>query len=106
MYRFLGYFQPQTGKPELWELDSDQHYNAGRRSPNFADENIRYKFLFFHLSVILFDETFVRDFILLINNNIKIILIKKGENVYVQYSFKSEISFDVGFPPCFLNWYL
>jgi hypothetical protein len=38
---FLGYFQPQTGKPELWELDSDQHYHAGRRSPNFADENIR-----------------------------------------------------------------
>ncbi|THG14459.1 hypothetical protein TEA_016306 [Camellia sinensis var. sinensis] len=27
---FLGYFQPQEGKPELWELDSDQHYNAGR----------------------------------------------------------------------------
>ncbi|XP_030968163.1 phosphoinositide phosphatase SAC2-like isoform X3 [Quercus lobata] len=38
---FLGYFQPQPGKAELWELDSDQHYNAGRRSPNFADENIR-----------------------------------------------------------------
>ncbi|KAI8016918.1 Phosphoinositide phosphatase SAC4 [Camellia lanceoleosa] len=26
---FLGYFQPQEGKPELWELDSDQHYNSG-----------------------------------------------------------------------------
>ncbi|XP_075664566.1 phosphoinositide phosphatase SAC2-like isoform X1 [Castanea sativa] len=38
---FLGYFQPQLGKAELWELDSDQHYNVGRRSPNFADENIR-----------------------------------------------------------------
>lgn len=25
---FLGYFQPQEGKPELWELDSDQNYNA------------------------------------------------------------------------------
>ncbi|KAL6974665.1 Phosphoinositide phosphatase sac4 [Sarracenia purpurea var. burkii] len=27
---FLGYFQPQEGKPELWELDSDQHYNGWR----------------------------------------------------------------------------
>lgn len=24
----MGYFQPQEGKPELWELDSDQNYNA------------------------------------------------------------------------------
>ncbi|KAJ0983764.1 hypothetical protein J5N97_002120 [Dioscorea zingiberensis] len=29
---FLGYFQPQQGKPPLWELDSDQHYNVGRRA--------------------------------------------------------------------------
>ncbi|KAB2613126.1 phosphoinositide phosphatase SAC2-like [Pyrus ussuriensis x Pyrus communis] len=27
---FLGYFQPQPGKPQLWELNSDQHYNVGR----------------------------------------------------------------------------
>ncbi|URE48885.1 SAC domain containing protein [Musa troglodytarum] len=26
---FLGHFQPQQGKPALWELDSDQHYNTG-----------------------------------------------------------------------------
>ncbi|KAJ7957243.1 Phosphoinositide phosphatase family protein [Quillaja saponaria] len=24
---FLGHFQPQQGKPALWELDSDQHYD-------------------------------------------------------------------------------
>ncbi|PON62552.1 Phosphoinositide phosphatase SACs [Trema orientale] len=38
---FLGHFQPQPGKPALWELGSDQHYNIGRRDPNFADGNVR-----------------------------------------------------------------
>ncbi|XP_019053859.1 PREDICTED: phosphoinositide phosphatase SAC4-like isoform X2 [Nelumbo nucifera] len=38
---FLGHFQPQQGKPALWELDSDQHYNIGRRGYTFADENSR-----------------------------------------------------------------
>ncbi|XP_077236470.1 phosphoinositide phosphatase SAC3-like [Tasmannia lanceolata] len=38
---FLGYFQPQHGKPELWELDSDQHYNVGRRAHSYAKENAR-----------------------------------------------------------------
>ncbi|XP_052147570.1 phosphoinositide phosphatase SAC2 isoform X1 [Oryza glaberrima] len=28
---FLGHFQPQEGKPALWKLDSDQHYNIGRQ---------------------------------------------------------------------------
>ncbi|KAI3864773.1 hypothetical protein MKX03_034985 [Papaver bracteatum] len=32
---FLGYFQPQQGRPALWELNSDQHFNVGR------DENAR-----------------------------------------------------------------
>ncbi|XP_057415757.1 phosphoinositide phosphatase SAC3-like isoform X2 [Lotus japonicus] len=27
---FLGHFQPQLGKPALWELGSDQHYDTGR----------------------------------------------------------------------------
>ncbi|CDY29331.1 BnaA05g15980D [Brassica napus] len=27
---FLGYFQPQLDKPALWEMGSDQHYNAAR----------------------------------------------------------------------------
>ncbi|KAL5062580.1 hypothetical protein RYX36_024317 [Vicia faba] len=34
---FLGHFQPQQGKPLLWELDSDQHYNVGSYGPNLAD---------------------------------------------------------------------
>ncbi|KAK4395033.1 Phosphoinositide phosphatase SAC2 [Sesamum angolense] len=38
---FLGHFQPQPGKPALWELDSDQHYNVGRRGSDFAEENAR-----------------------------------------------------------------
>ncbi|KAB1218308.1 Phosphoinositide phosphatase SAC2 [Morella rubra] len=38
---FLGYFQPQPGKPDLWELDSDQHYKVVSHTPNFAGENQR-----------------------------------------------------------------
>ncbi|XP_045792286.1 phosphoinositide phosphatase SAC2-like [Trifolium pratense] len=34
---FLGHFQPQLGKPALWELDSDQHYNLGSHGPNLTD---------------------------------------------------------------------
>ncbi|MCL7036156.1 hypothetical protein MKW94_016832, partial [Papaver nudicaule] len=41
---FLGYFQPQPGNPALWELDSDQHFNVGRRDVIFADENARLSF--------------------------------------------------------------
>uniref|UniRef100_A0A1J3I362 Phosphoinositide phosphatase SAC2 n=1 Tax=Noccaea caerulescens TaxID=107243 RepID=A0A1J3I362_NOCCA len=33
---FLGYFQPQPDKPALWELGSDQHYNAARFLANAA----------------------------------------------------------------------
>ncbi|KAK7349334.1 hypothetical protein VNO77_06616 [Canavalia gladiata] len=36
---FLGHFQPQQGKPALWELDSDQHYT--KRGPYLADDSIR-----------------------------------------------------------------
>ncbi|KAI3985249.1 hypothetical protein MKX01_039494 [Papaver californicum] len=32
---FLGNFQPQQGRPALWELDSDQHYNADSMSTYF-----------------------------------------------------------------------
>ncbi|XP_074268269.1 phosphoinositide phosphatase SAC2-like [Silene latifolia] len=35
---FLGHFQPEEGKPTLWELDSDQHYNIGRLAPSLSDE--------------------------------------------------------------------
>ncbi|XP_057967287.1 phosphoinositide phosphatase SAC3-like isoform X2 [Malania oleifera] len=38
---FLGHFQPQQGKPALWELDSDQHYNAGWQLHTTMDENGR-----------------------------------------------------------------
>ncbi|KAM0037319.1 putative SAC domain, polyphosphoinositide phosphatase Fig4 [Helianthus debilis subsp. tardiflorus] len=29
---FLGHFQPEKGKPEVWELDSDQHSSVYRRN--------------------------------------------------------------------------
>ncbi|OMO66058.1 hypothetical protein COLO4_30835 [Corchorus olitorius] len=38
---FLGHFQPQQGRPALWELDSDQHYTVGRHGPNLDNENAR-----------------------------------------------------------------
>ncbi|OVA13010.1 Synaptojanin [Macleaya cordata] len=41
---FLGYFQPQQDKPALWELDSDQHFNVGKRDHTFGDENSRLSF--------------------------------------------------------------
>ncbi|KAL3511578.1 hypothetical protein ACH5RR_024295 [Cinchona calisaya] len=31
----------QLGKPALWELDSDQHYNVGRLGSDLAGENSR-----------------------------------------------------------------
>lgn len=36
--RFLGHFQPQQGKPALWELGLDPHYDAGR----LGDDDARY----------------------------------------------------------------
>ncbi|KAK9099603.1 hypothetical protein Syun_026648 [Stephania yunnanensis] len=41
---FLGHFQPQQDKPALWELDSDQHYNIGRRDLPFGEEKNRSTF--------------------------------------------------------------
>ncbi|KAJ9179451.1 hypothetical protein P3X46_011239 [Hevea brasiliensis] len=35
---FLGHFQPQQGKPALWELDSDQHPNVRGHGPGLVDE--------------------------------------------------------------------
>lgn len=37
---FLGYFQPQHGKPAVWELGSDQHY-GGRNGETNLDEDGR-----------------------------------------------------------------
>ncbi|KAK9099604.1 hypothetical protein Syun_026649 [Stephania yunnanensis] len=42
--KFLGHFQPQQDKPALWELDSDQHYNIGRRDLPFGEEKNRSTF--------------------------------------------------------------
>ncbi|KAI3973161.1 hypothetical protein MKX01_020896 [Papaver californicum] len=42
---FLGYFQPQQGRPALWELDADQHFNVGMRNDSFGDENARLSFI-------------------------------------------------------------
>ncbi|XP_020240406.1 phosphoinositide phosphatase SAC3 isoform X2 [Cajanus cajan] len=33
---FLGHFQPQLGKPALWDLGSDQHYGIGRHGDDDA----------------------------------------------------------------------
>ncbi|GAB4853691.1 actin cytoskeleton and mitosis protein [Ancistrocladus abbreviatus] len=41
---FLGHFQPQHGKPALWELGSDQEYGAGRNGYMDIDENGRSTF--------------------------------------------------------------
>ncbi|XP_022888769.1 phosphoinositide phosphatase SAC4-like isoform X2 [Olea europaea var. sylvestris] len=38
---FLGHFQPQPGKADVWELDSDQHSNVGRNGQSKSDENGR-----------------------------------------------------------------
>ncbi|TKY64217.1 Phosphoinositide phosphatase SAC2 [Spatholobus suberectus] len=38
---FLGHFQPQQGKPALWELDSDQHYTLGKHGLYLADDTVR-----------------------------------------------------------------
>ncbi|KAL8138642.1 hypothetical protein V2J09_004643 [Rumex salicifolius] len=36
--RFLGHFQPEAGRPALWELDSDHHYRIGSLNPSFSEE--------------------------------------------------------------------
>ncbi|XP_028763274.1 phosphoinositide phosphatase SAC2 isoform X2 [Neltuma alba] len=38
---FLGHFQPQKGKPALWELDSDRHVHVGRHGPFFGGDSFR-----------------------------------------------------------------
>ncbi|XP_019423515.1 PREDICTED: phosphoinositide phosphatase SAC2-like isoform X2 [Lupinus angustifolius] len=38
---FLGHFQPQQDKPLLWQMDSDQHYLAGKHVPNSEDNTVR-----------------------------------------------------------------
>ncbi|XP_027173210.1 phosphoinositide phosphatase SAC3-like [Coffea eugenioides] len=38
---FLGHFQPQPGKPEVWELNSDQLYRESRNGQSNIDKNGR-----------------------------------------------------------------
>ncbi|GAB4849993.1 hypothetical protein Ancab_029292 [Ancistrocladus abbreviatus] len=38
---FLGHFQPEVGRPALWELDSGQHHNIGSLSPSFSEDIAR-----------------------------------------------------------------
>ncbi|KAF5726112.1 phosphoinositide phosphatase SAC3-like isoform X1 [Tripterygium wilfordii] len=38
---FLGHFQPQVGKPALWELDSDRHYSVGKNGQMNTDQDRR-----------------------------------------------------------------
>ncbi|KAJ8562435.1 hypothetical protein K7X08_011726 [Anisodus acutangulus] len=38
---FLGYFQPREGRPDIWELDSYQHYYVGRNGESYVGENGR-----------------------------------------------------------------
>ena len=62
--RFLGHFQPQPGKPAIWELGSDQHHNVGKHD-FIADEIARYAIWSCQLSLKLmvtvagFDEIIV-----------------------------------------------
>ncbi|KAL8147123.1 hypothetical protein AgCh_004732 [Apium graveolens] len=39
--RFLGHFKPLDRKPEVWELDTAQHYSAYCYGQQYADENVR-----------------------------------------------------------------
>ncbi|XP_044487635.1 phosphoinositide phosphatase SAC2-like isoform X2 [Mangifera indica] len=66
---FLGHFQPQQGKPALWELDSDQHYNIGCPDSNFVDEYSR-----------LFIKRSLSDGNIVCEDNSSLAAIKAGHN--------------------------
>lgn len=38
---FLGHFQPQDGKPEVWEVDQDQQFNVYGNGQSMVDEDKR-----------------------------------------------------------------
>lgn len=54
MIRFLGHYQPQIGKPALWELDSDQHYDVGSRGSNFFVEKTRFVYNLIYIYIYIF----------------------------------------------------
>lgn len=37
--RFLGHFQPQEGKPDLWELDSDYYLHVAGHGDECPQDN-------------------------------------------------------------------
>lgn len=58
---FLGHYQPQIGRPALWELDSDQHCNVGSQSSNVFVERSRFIKRSLSVGNILYDGNNLRD---------------------------------------------
>ncbi|XP_076883989.1 phosphoinositide phosphatase SAC2-like [Bidens hawaiensis] len=57
---FLGHYQPQIGRPALWELDSDQHFNVGSQG-NFSEERARLIKRSLSVGNFLYDDNIIRD---------------------------------------------
>ncbi|KAK4391912.1 Phosphoinositide phosphatase SAC4 [Sesamum angolense] len=57
---FLGYFQAQPGKPDVWELDPDQHYKVGRNGQTNIDENGR-SFIQEGIALVIIDGSILRE---------------------------------------------
>ncbi|KAD6794738.1 hypothetical protein E3N88_05634 [Mikania micrantha] len=58
---FLGHYQPQIGRPALWELDSDQHYNVSSQDSNLSMERARLIKRSFSVGNFLYDDNVIRD---------------------------------------------
>ncbi|GJT23922.1 putative SAC domain-containing protein [Tanacetum coccineum] len=58
---FLGHYQPQIGRPALWQLDSDQHCNVGSQSSNVFVERSRFIKRSLSVGNILYDGNNLRD---------------------------------------------
>nr|XP_043627168.1 phosphoinositide phosphatase SAC2 [Erigeron canadensis] len=58
---FLGHYQPQMGRPALWELDSDQHYNVGSQGSDVFAERSRIIRRSLSVGNILYDGNIHRD---------------------------------------------
>ncbi|KAI3775156.1 hypothetical protein L1987_49725 [Smallanthus sonchifolius] len=58
---FLGHYQPQIGRPALWELDSDQHYKVGSQGSNFSVERARFIKRSLSVGNFLYDDNIIRD---------------------------------------------
>ncbi|XP_076885758.1 phosphoinositide phosphatase SAC2-like [Bidens hawaiensis] len=58
---FLGHYQPQIGRPALWELDSDQHFNVGSQGSNFSEERARLIKRSLSVGNFLYDDNIIRD---------------------------------------------